>query len=113
MLGAPVEQHEGEAEIAPHHLIAITGGGGGIGAHMDHRFEGLAGQPGGEFLGRDDIGELALAQVLPFIALAQQVTDHHGAAAGRIERRHDVAADEAGAAGDENHLGVMPVSRRL
>ena len=113
MLGAPVEQHQGEAEIAPHHLIAITGGGGGIGAQMDHRFKGFAGQPGGEFLGRDDIGDLALAQVLPFAALAQQVTDHHGAAAGLIECRHDIAANEAGAAGDEDHAGVMPASRRL
>ena len=84
--------------------VDIGFGGGAVGAEVHDGLDGaaLALEPRLQCFGRDDVDDLVPGEIAPAFILAQPVDhDHRGAALRQL--RHDVRADEAGAAGDDVH----------
>ena len=109
IVGAPVEQPQREAEIGLDDEIAVGRRGLRDGAEMDDRIEPAAFQPVREFVGWNDVHELALGQIAPFAVPAEQVAHHHIGAAGVVQRGHDIRSDKTGAAGHQQHTNPCPV----
>ncbi len=63
----------------------------------------LGGEEVFERFGCDEGRELALAEIAPFLVAAEPVADDDVGQASLFQRRDQVRADEAGAAGDEDH----------
>ena len=63
-------------------------------------------EEGRQRLGRDQRGQFALSQIAPFLAVAEPVADDEVGSPALIERGHEIRADEAGAAGDEDHRSL-------
>ena len=55
-----------------------------------------------QILRRDDLGELALGDVAPFLIRTEPVADDDLVPAPRLEPRHQVRSDETGAAGHDD-----------
>ena len=70
---------------------------------MDDGVEPAALQPVHQFGRRHEIGELALGQIAPFAVMAEHVAHRHVAAAGVVQRGHDVRSDKTGAPGHQQH----------
>jgi hypothetical protein len=64
---------------------------------------GLVGEEPVERFLRDEGGKLALGEVASFLVAAEPVADDDLAAAALLEPGDQVRADEAGAAGDDDH----------
>ena len=113
---APVPQRAREA-----HVLAAQqrGVGLGRGRHRPHVHDRLdVARPlveeGQELLGRDRLGDAGFLEVAPLLARAHAVAHDDLAAAPGHERGDDVRADEAGAAGDDDHrrpAAAQPASR--
>ena len=63
----------------------------------------MAVEIGKQGVGGNDVGELALGDVAPLVAVAQAVADDHRPAALFLQGGDDVGPDEAGSAGDHDH----------
>ena len=100
VVGAPVQQVEGQAEIVFHHGIAVARGSLGNRTQMDHSVELAAVQPAHQVGGRHEVGQLALLEVAPLVVLAEQVIDNNIGSARLIETGDDIRPDKSGAAGD-------------
>ncbi|MHC2668936.1 hypothetical protein ACVI1J_001099 [Bradyrhizobium diazoefficiens] len=100
---APVEQAHGEAEIGFEHEVAVGRGGRGNRPEMDHGVEPAAVQPVGQLGRGDDIHKLALGEIAPLAVGAEEITDGDVAAAGVVQRSHDIRPDKTGSAGHQQH----------
>ena len=78
------------------------------GAEMKDRVEPLRmlGEEGHQRLGRDQRRQFALSQIAPFVAVAEPVADDEIGSPALFERGDEIRADEAGAAGDEDHRSL-------
>ena len=103
------KQPHREAEIGLDDEIAVGRRGLGNRPHVDDRIQPAAVQPGGQFGRRHDVGELALGEVAPFVAVAEQVTHNDVRAARLVERGHDIRSDKTGPTGHQQHAAPYPV----
>ena len=99
----PLEQPQRKPEVGAKNEVAVGRGGVGDRADVDDGVELAAVEPGEQVLGRHHVGELALRQIAPFAVRTEDIVDDDVAAAGLVEARHDVRADEPGPAGDQQH----------
>src|SRR6185312_1285685 len=93
------------AHVLADQTVAVALGGGGDGAHVHDGGDviAMAGQPGHELVGADDVVQGDGGEVLPLVANLEPV-DHHHPLAALGQGGGDVGADEAGAAGDDIEL---------
>ena len=109
LLLAGLEQVAGQAVVVVHHVLAVALHGVAARAFMEHRLDGPISAFSEELIkvvGVYVVGDLQVGQVAEFIALGQVVDRDDLADAARIEPAHDVAAYEAGCAGDDHgHKG--------
>ena len=70
---------------------------------MDDSIDLAAVEPRQKFGRRYDVGKLALGEVAPFAAVAEQVADGHIRAARLVERGHDIRPDKTGPTGHQQH----------
>ncbi len=68
---------------------------------MDHGLELPALQPREQLGRRNDIGELALGEVMPFALGAQHIADHDVEAPGIVQRRDNIGPDKTGSTGHQ------------
>jgi hypothetical protein len=61
---------------------------------MNDRVEFLAREPAQQIVRRNEIGQLALGEVAPFLIAAEQIVHHHVVAARLVEARYHVRSDK-------------------
>ena len=86
-------------------FVRIRLGGGRDGAHVENRFDGFAigFEEIEQLLGVDDVGQLALGDILPLAVVAQAVTNHQTPGAALFQSGQDIGPDEPGSACDNVH----------
>ncbi|GAA0007861.1 hypothetical protein BRDID11002_78670 [Bradyrhizobium diazoefficiens] len=57
----------------------------------------------GSSAGGDDIHKLALGEIAPLAVGAEEITDGDVAAAGVVQRSHDIRPDKTGSGGHQQH----------
>ncbi len=74
----------------------------------DHLYLGaVLGQEIEQALGGNDLGDLALGDIAPFVVAAQAIDHDEFAVAPRFQRRQQVGPDEAGASGHHIHEIIL------
>ena len=103
---APVQQSFAVFEIVAHHELAVPLGGGRARAQMEHgghRPQVLVGlNPGHEILPVQVVVDMQVGQVVHLLAVFQMVNHQNVGVSALVELLDQVAADEAGAAGDDH-----------
>jgi hypothetical protein len=107
--GVALELHDVEAELPlreepPDELDRLLQ----VRAEMDHGVELARFEPVGELRRRHDVGELPFGEVAPLAVMPQHVAYDHVAAAGVIQRGHDIRSDKTGAPGHQQHACPCP-----
>src|SRR5690606_5760254 len=99
-----VEQLHRVPVVVGHHVAAIAFHRVGACALMEDRADALqAAEPGQELLLVEVVGDVAAHQVAKLRCRAQVVDRDDVPFAAGVERAHEVRADEAGRAGDDDH----------
>src|SRR5262249_57628825 len=101
--GGPVQKVEREPEIGGEDQVGIGGGRVGDRAEMDDGLELAAVEPAHQLAGGYDIGDLALAEVAPFVRVAERIVDDNVGAPGLVQAGDQIGTDEAGSAPDPHH----------
>ena len=105
-----------ELEVELHHHAPVPFGGRRAGALVEHA-DDLRGEillrhdPAQEIVALQVIGDAAAGEIDRLAAVGEVVHDHDVGDAGAVQALHDVGADEAGAAGDDDHVLVAHFHR--
>ena len=85
---APAPQRDRGVEVGRDDQVGVGFGRRGVGAEVEHRLDLAAKpvEPVGQPVHRDDLEELALGDVAPFLVVAETVDDDDVSAAGFVER---------------------------
>src|SRR5262249_20839222 len=101
--GGPVQKVEREPEIGGEDQVGIGGGRVGDRAEMDDGLELAAVEPAHQLAGGYDIGDLALAEVAPFVRVAERIVDNNVGAPGLVQAGDQIGTDEPGSPLDHKH----------
>ena len=103
---AVLEQRERVAVVVAHHERGVAFHRVRARALVDHRLqlavEVAVGEAVGELVGLEVVGDVAVGEVGELVAGPEAVDRDHVAVAARVQRLHDVGADEARGAGDDD-----------
>lgn len=90
--------------VHPHHIPAVLLGGHGAGALVEYRIDPAEGREAGRQLVLVHIvGEARAAQIEVLAGVGEIIDDQYVVVASVIQRMDQIAADEAGPAGDDDH----------